>query len=68
MVGGSQQGTLDPGFVLFGTRQRDVLVILRELVLPNGFDPVSPSFTVRIVLSQPLSKQFVITSKRNSEI
>ncbi|VDP41866.1 unnamed protein product [Schistosoma margrebowiei] len=51
MVGGSQQETLDPGFVLFGTRQQGVPVILRELVLPDGFDPVSPSFTVRDVIT-----------------
>ncbi|VDP17433.1 unnamed protein product [Schistosoma margrebowiei] len=37
VVGGSQQETLDPGFVLFGTRQQGVPVILRELVLPGGF-------------------------------
>ncbi|VDO78428.1 unnamed protein product [Schistosoma margrebowiei] len=46
VVGGSQQETLDPGFVLFGTRQQGVPVILRELVLPDGFDLVSPSFTI----------------------
>ncbi|VDP07919.1 unnamed protein product [Schistosoma margrebowiei] len=45
VVGGSQQKTLDPGFVLLGTRQQGVPVILRELVLPGGFDLVSPSFT-----------------------
>ncbi|VDO95905.1 unnamed protein product [Schistosoma margrebowiei] len=56
VVGGSQQETLDPGFVLLGTRQQGVLVILRELVLPGGFDFVSPSFTIRDVttgLSKP---------------
>ncbi|VDP31063.1 unnamed protein product [Schistosoma margrebowiei] len=56
VVGGSQQKTLDPGFVLFGTRQQAVPVILRELVLPGGFDLVSPNFTVRDVtteLSEP---------------
>ncbi|VDP45199.1 unnamed protein product [Schistosoma mattheei] len=31
-----------PGFVLFATRQLGVPVILRELVLPDGFDPMSP--------------------------
>ncbi|VDO85797.1 unnamed protein product [Schistosoma margrebowiei] len=41
VVGGSQQKTLDPGFVLLGTRQKGVPVILRELMLPDGFDPVS---------------------------
>ncbi|VDP63607.1 unnamed protein product [Schistosoma curassoni] len=47
VVGSSQQETLDPGFVLLGTRQQGVSVMLRELVLPDGFNPVSPSFTVR---------------------
>ncbi|VDP29230.1 unnamed protein product [Schistosoma margrebowiei] len=46
LVGGSPQETLDLGFVLLGTRQQDVPVILRELMLPDGFDPVSPSLTV----------------------
>ncbi|VDO72554.1 unnamed protein product [Schistosoma margrebowiei] len=49
VVGGSQQETLDPRFVLRGTRQQGVSLIFRELVLPDGFDPVSPSFTVRDV-------------------
>ncbi|VDP67103.1 unnamed protein product [Schistosoma curassoni] len=49
VVGGSRQDTLDPAFVLLGTRQQAVTVILKELVLPDGFDPVSPSFTVRDV-------------------
>ncbi|VDP49772.1 unnamed protein product [Schistosoma mattheei] len=43
---GSQQETLDTGFVLFGARQQDVLVMLRGLMLPDGFDPVSPSFAI----------------------
>ncbi|VDP24326.1 unnamed protein product [Schistosoma margrebowiei] len=58
VVGGSRQETLGPGFVLIGTPQQGVLVILRELVLPNGFHPASPSFTVRdvtIELSWPRS-------------
>ncbi|VDP19524.1 unnamed protein product [Schistosoma margrebowiei] len=49
VVGGSRQETLDSGFVLLGTRQQGVPVILRELVLIGGFDLVSPSFTVRDV-------------------
>ncbi|VDP43099.1 unnamed protein product [Schistosoma curassoni] len=49
VVGGSRQETLDPVFVLLGTHQQGVPVILRELVLPGGFDLVSPSFTVRDV-------------------
>ncbi|VDP43717.1 unnamed protein product [Schistosoma margrebowiei] len=46
VVGGSRQETLDLGFVLLGARQQGVSVILRDLVLPDEFDPVSPSFTV----------------------
>ncbi|VDP39527.1 unnamed protein product [Schistosoma curassoni] len=47
VVGDSQQETLDPGFVLFGTRQQGLPVILRELMLLDGFGSVSPSFTAR---------------------
>ncbi|VDP48085.1 unnamed protein product [Schistosoma margrebowiei] len=36
VVEGSQQETLDPGFVLLGTRQQGVPVILRELVVKLG--------------------------------
>ncbi|VDO79321.1 unnamed protein product, partial [Schistosoma margrebowiei] len=43
---------MDPGFVLLDTRQQGVPVILRELVLPGGSDPVSPSFTVRDVITE----------------
>ncbi|VDO71407.1 unnamed protein product [Schistosoma curassoni] len=46
VVVGSQQETLDHGFVLLGTRQQGVPVIFRDLVLPDKFDLVSPSFTV----------------------
>ncbi|VDP30698.1 unnamed protein product [Schistosoma mattheei] len=38
-----------PSSVLLGTRQQRVPVILRGLMLTDGFDPVSPSFTVRDV-------------------
>ncbi|VDP79125.1 unnamed protein product [Schistosoma curassoni] len=58
MVGVSQQETLDPGFVLLDTRQQGVPVISRELVLPDGFDLVSSSFTATDVtteLSEPRS-------------
>ncbi|VDP42572.1 unnamed protein product [Schistosoma margrebowiei] len=46
---------MDPGFVLLGTRQQGLPVILRELVLPGRFDLASPSFTVREVTTE-LSK------------
>ncbi|VDP56649.1 unnamed protein product [Schistosoma curassoni] len=52
VIGGGQQETLDPVFVLSGTRQRDVPIILREPVLSDGFDPVSLSFTVREVTTE----------------
>ncbi|VDP48109.1 unnamed protein product [Schistosoma curassoni] len=52
VVGGSRQETLDPGFVLLGTRQQGVPVILRELVFPDRFNPVPPSFTVRDVTTE----------------
>ncbi|VDO90251.1 unnamed protein product [Schistosoma curassoni] len=37
VVGCSRQETLDSGFVLLGTRQQGIPVILRELVLSSGF-------------------------------
>ncbi|VDP88649.1 unnamed protein product, partial [Schistosoma mattheei] len=52
VVGGSRQETLNPGFVLLGTRQKGVPVILRELLLAGGFVLVSPSFTVRDVTTE----------------
>ncbi|VDP79147.1 unnamed protein product [Schistosoma mattheei] len=53
VVGGSQHETLDPGFVLLGTRQQGVPVLfLRELTPSDGFDPVSLSFTVRDVITE----------------
>ncbi|VDO48754.1 unnamed protein product [Schistosoma margrebowiei] len=45
VVGGSQQEILGPGFVLLGKQQQGAPVILRELALPDGFDPVSSSYT-----------------------
>ncbi|VDP18465.1 unnamed protein product [Schistosoma margrebowiei] len=62
VVGVSRQETMDPGFVLIGTCQQGVPVILRELVLPGGFDPVSPSFTVRDVNTE-LSRPRPISSR-----
>ncbi|VDP64416.1 unnamed protein product [Schistosoma mattheei] len=52
LVGGSRQETLDSGFVLLGTRHQGIPVISRELMLPDGFDTVSPSFTVRNVTTE----------------
>uniref|UniRef100_A0A183JJ24 CheB-type methylesterase domain-containing protein n=1 Tax=Schistosoma curassoni TaxID=6186 RepID=A0A183JJ24_9TREM len=51
VVRGSRQETLDPSFVLLGTRQQGVPVVLREL-LPGGFDLMSPCFTVRDVTTE----------------
>ncbi|VDO67881.1 unnamed protein product [Schistosoma mattheei] len=52
VVKGSQQETLSPCFVLLGTRQQGVPVVLKELMSPDGFDPVSPSFTVGDVTTE----------------
>ncbi|VDO60589.1 unnamed protein product [Schistosoma margrebowiei] len=52
VVGGSRQETLDIDFLLSCTHQQGVPVILRELVLSNGFDTVPPSFTVRDVTTK----------------
>ncbi|VDP34593.1 unnamed protein product [Schistosoma margrebowiei] len=49
VVEGGQQETLNLDFVLLDIHQQDVPVILRGLVLPDGFDFVSSSFTVRDV-------------------
>ncbi|VDO76616.1 unnamed protein product [Schistosoma margrebowiei] len=75
LVGGSRQETLDLGFVLLGTRQQDVPVISRELVLPGGFDPVSPSFTVRDVTielsgsqQETLDPGFVLFGTRQQDV
>ncbi|VDO80296.1 unnamed protein product [Schistosoma margrebowiei] len=43
---------MDLGFVLYGARQQGVPVILRELVLPQGFNLVSLCFTVRDVTTE----------------
>ncbi|VDP21508.1 unnamed protein product [Schistosoma margrebowiei] len=43
---------MDPGFILLATRQHAVPVILRKLVIPDGFDPESPSLTVRNVTTE----------------
>ncbi|VDP81966.1 unnamed protein product, partial [Schistosoma mattheei] len=51
-VSGENERNPGTGFVLLGTRQQGVPVILRELVLPDGFDLVSPSFTVRKVTTE----------------
>ncbi|VDO78211.1 unnamed protein product [Schistosoma margrebowiei] len=52
VIEGSQQETVDPGFVLLGTRQQGVPVILKDLVLLDGFDTVLSSFTVRDVTTE----------------
>ncbi|VDP56922.1 unnamed protein product [Schistosoma margrebowiei] len=43
---------MDIGYAIHGTRQEGVPVILRELVLPDGFDPLPPSFTVGDVTTE----------------
>ncbi|VDO67786.1 unnamed protein product [Schistosoma margrebowiei] len=62
VVGGSRQENLNSGFVLLGTRQQDVPVILRELVLSDGFDPMSHSFT------ETLNSGFVLLGTRQQGV
>ena len=57
VAGGGQQDTLDPSFLLLDTRQQGVPVILRKLMLRDGFDPVSLSFTVRDVTTGIVQNQ-----------
>ncbi|VDP80594.1 unnamed protein product [Schistosoma curassoni] len=52
VVGGSQQETLNLSFVLLVTHQQGVPVILRELMLPDGFDPALLSFTIRDIITE----------------
>ncbi|VDP64260.1 unnamed protein product [Schistosoma curassoni] len=52
VVGGSRQETLELRFMLLGTLQQGVPVILRELVLPGGLDLLSLSFTVKDVTTE----------------
>ncbi|VDP66088.1 unnamed protein product [Schistosoma curassoni] len=70
VVVGSRQETLDPGFVLLGTRQQGVPVILRELVLPGGFDLVSSSFTMVVGGSrkETLNPGFVLLGTRQQGV
>ncbi|VDO96782.1 unnamed protein product [Schistosoma margrebowiei] len=52
VVGVSRKENLNPDFMLLSTRQQGVSVILRKLVLLDGFDPMSHSFTVRDVTTE----------------
>ncbi|CAH8616106.1 unnamed protein product [Schistosoma guineensis] len=51
VVEGSRQVTMYPGFVLLGTRQQGVLVILRQLMLPDEFNPVTHMTLITTQLS-----------------
>ncbi|VDO79194.1 unnamed protein product [Schistosoma margrebowiei] len=55
---------MDPGFLLLGTRQQGVPVILRELVLPVGIYLVSPSFTVRDVTTELSEPNYRVTKNQ----
>ncbi|VDP23571.1 unnamed protein product [Schistosoma margrebowiei] len=48
VVGGSRQQTLDLGFMLLGTRQQGVLVILRELISRGPDSSMVTSLTVKL--------------------
>ncbi|VDO89972.1 unnamed protein product [Schistosoma mattheei] len=54
---------MGPGFALTGTLQQGVPVILRELVLPGGSDPVSLSFTVRDVTTELSGPQIELVTQ-----
>lgn len=49
VIKSSRQDNLELNFVPLDTRQLGVPVILREVMLPNEFDPVSPSIIVKNV-------------------
>ncbi|VDP59298.1 unnamed protein product [Schistosoma curassoni] len=49
VIKSSRQDNLELNFVPLDTRQLGVPVILREVMLPNEFVPVSPSITVKNV-------------------
>ncbi|VDO48940.1 unnamed protein product [Schistosoma margrebowiei] len=73
VVGGSQQETLDPGFVLFGTHQQGVSVILVELLLPCHPDSQSETLPLSCpgrdqpAISSPLKCcQIIITSQQTN--
>ncbi|VDP31946.1 unnamed protein product [Schistosoma margrebowiei] len=56
------------GFVLLNTREQGVPVILKELVLPGGFDLLSSSFTVRCVTTELSEPWEVHGSKDHAQI
>ncbi|VDO78886.1 unnamed protein product [Schistosoma margrebowiei] len=55
---GSRQETLDPGFVLLGTRQQGVPVILKELVLPGGFGYITRIYIYQLELTIVINWDF----------
>ncbi|VDO87318.1 unnamed protein product [Schistosoma margrebowiei] len=63
----SQQETLDPGFVLLGTLQQGVPVVLRGLMLLEEFYPMSPSFTRSMSLKDYLQLNDETTLKTLSK-
>ncbi|VDP02457.1 unnamed protein product [Schistosoma mattheei] len=65
LVGGSQQETLNLGFVLLGTCQKGVPVILWGLMLSDEFHPVSQNVTNVTFSSQNIV--FLHILKKNSK-
>ncbi|VDP57236.1 unnamed protein product [Schistosoma mattheei] len=67
MVGFNLQGIMKVVFMLFVTYQQGAPVILTEMILPGGFDPVLPSFPILIYtdLAQgtEVTQIYTITSK-----
>ncbi|VDP60626.1 unnamed protein product [Schistosoma mattheei] len=52
LIRDSQQEILHLDFMLLGGHHQGIPVILRELILPDGFGLVSPSFTVKGVTTE----------------
>ncbi|VDO67492.1 unnamed protein product [Schistosoma curassoni] len=63
VVGGSQQETLDPCFVLYGTRRQGVLVILRELDQIDRQHKFRRGNKTRTSKEIPYNSNVVITTK-----
>ncbi|VDO59275.1 unnamed protein product [Schistosoma margrebowiei] len=68
VVGGSQQETMNLDFVLLDTYQQDVPVILSELMLPDGFDPIILSLVVGGSRQETLDSGFVLLGTRQQGV
>ncbi|VDP30323.1 unnamed protein product [Schistosoma margrebowiei] len=60
VVGGSQQETLDPGFVLLGARQRGVPVILRGHQFPNDLMLHAAVFNKELIVTSLMGRSSIV--------